>query len=122
MGAVIPGRSTSIVRLDPPWLTGLSFDDVNAVVFRGSHRCCGIASSGGCDVSGPEGGRYSRLRYRQFVTPRQTNQEAYREPIVAVIVPTEMLAAVARKLLRGPQPISEKGFEGPETRDEGTLH
>jgi hypothetical protein len=27
MGAVIPGRSTSIVRLDPPWLTGLSFDE-----------------------------------------------------------------------------------------------
>jgi hypothetical protein len=24
MGAVIPGRSTSIVRLDPPWLSGNS--------------------------------------------------------------------------------------------------
>jgi hypothetical protein len=55
MGAVIPGRSTSIVRLDPPWLTGLSFDDVNAVVFRGSDGCCGIASSGCCDVSAPRG-------------------------------------------------------------------
>jgi hypothetical protein len=55
MGAVIPGRSTSIVRLDPAWLTGLSFDDVNAVVFRGSHGCCGIASSGCCHVSAPRG-------------------------------------------------------------------
>jgi hypothetical protein len=61
-----------------------------------------------------------------FATPRQVDKEAYRDTTVTVIVPTEMLVLMARKLIRGPQPISDKGFEGLETRDEdrdeGTFH
>jgi hypothetical protein len=52
MGAVVAGRSTSHVRLAPPWLTGHPRRCKLPLSFGDPHACGGV-SNGCCDVSSP---------------------------------------------------------------------